>query len=277
MARVIIGAGLIGAGLAEGALARGEDVVIWNRTRSRAEATGARVADSIEQAVQGADAVQVVLTADAAVDAVLPAIYAAAPDILVIDHSTMSVETTGARARQVATEGKRYLHAPVFMNPVSCREARGTVVASGPAELFERAKPLLESMTGKVMYLGPREEAAAAMKLVGNAMIIQTVAALADVFRLADAVGIPREQAHELLYTVNPGNVVKGRGKRMLAQDPEPHWSLAMARKDVGLMLETGGETPMLAALAAHMDRVIEGGLGELDLAVLGFDPSENG
>lgn len=272
MKRVIIGAGLIGAGLAEGALARGEDVVIWNRTRSRAEATGARVADSIAEAVEGAEVVQVVLTADAAIDAVLPAIYAAAPDILVVDHSTTSVEATGARARQLAAEGRRYLHAPVFMNPVSSRASKGTVVASGPRACFEAARPWLEAMTGKVMYLGEREEAAAAMKLVGNAMIIQTVAALADVFHLADAVGIPREQAHALLDTVNPASVVNGRGKRMLEGDPTPHWSLAMARKDVGLMLEAGGHTPLLEALAAEMDAVIATRGGELDLAILGID-----
>lgn len=272
MTRVIIGAGLIGAGLAEGALARGEHVVIWNRTRSRAEATGAQVADSIEDAVKGAQVVQVVLTADAAVDAVLPAIYEASPDILVVDHSTTSVASTGERARRLAAEGKRYLHAPVFMNPVSCRAAKGTVVASGPAALFEQARPLLEPMTGKVLYLGEREEAAAAMKLVGNAMIIQTVAAMADVFRLADAVGIPREQAHALLDTVSPANVVKGRGKRMLDGDPTPHWSLAMARKDVGLMLEAGAHTPLLSALAAEMDAVIMAQGGEDDLAILGIE-----
>lgn len=270
MARVIIGTGLIGTGLAQGALDRGEEVVVWNRTRSRAEATGARVAASIEEAVADADEVQVVLTADAAVEAVLPRIYAARPRILVIDHSTTDVDSTGERARRLAREGARYLHAPVFMNPVSCREGRGTVVVSGPRRLFDRAEPLLASMTGKVLYLGEREEAAAAMKLVGNAMIVQTVAAMADMFALADAVGIPRPQAHALLDTVSPAGVVKGRGKRMLEGDLTPYWSLAMARKDVGLMLDAGGTTPMLEALARRMDAVIEERGGDDDLAVLG-------
>ena len=214
--------------------------------------------------------VQIALTADAAVEAVLPRIYAARPDVLVVDHSTTAVEATGARARRLASERMAYLHAPVFMNPVSCRESRGTVVVSGPRALFELAEPVLTPMTGKVMYLGEREEAAAAMKLVGNAMIIQTVAAMADMFSLADAVGIPREQAHALLDTVSPAGVVKGRGKRMLEGDLTPYWSLAMARKDVGLMLEAGGATPMLEALAEQMDAVIEARGGDDDLAVIG-------
>ena len=67
MQRVFLGTGLIGAALAEAACRRGDDVVVWNRTREKAEALeafGATVATSTEEAVAGATRVHLALTSD---------------------------------------------------------------------------------------------------------------------------------------------------------------------------------------------------------------------
>lgn len=279
MERVILGTGLIGTGLAEGARSRGEAVAVWNRSAARAAplaADGVRVAASVAEAVGAATVVHLALTADEAVDAVVQQVFAAAPDVLVVDHSTTSVDATAARATKLAASRHRYLHCPVFMNPVTCRSASGVMLCSGPRAWFDEVAPRLQPMTGELRWVGEAPGAAAAAKLVGNAAIVQIVAALADTHRLAASLGLDADAAHALVQTIDPGRVVRGRGARLAAQDFTPHWSLSMARKDVGLMLQGAGEAPIpvLRAVAAAMDAAIEAGDGELDLAVLGRAPA---
>jgi 3-hydroxyisobutyrate dehydrogenase len=72
----------------------------------------------------------------------------------------------------------------------------------------------------------------------------------------------------------NPASVITGRGRNMLAGDYTPNFELAMARKDVRLMLETAGDAPLstLPGVAARMDELIARGHGGGDLAVMGID-----
>ncbi|MCC6522739.1 MAG: NAD(P)-dependent oxidoreductase [Polyangiaceae bacterium] len=273
-----LGTGLIGAGLAEAAVRRGADVRVWNRTRSKAgalAALGATVAASAAEAVAGAERVHVAVRDDAAVDAVLAACAPGlAPAAVLVDHTTTSPAGTARRARAFAAEGRAFLHAPVFMSPQMCREARGIMLLAGPRALAEAATPALAAMTGTLEYLGERTDLAAAYKLFGNAMIFAVTAGLADVFALATALGVPAPDALGLFAKFNPAATLSYRGERMAQGDYRASFELAMARKDAGLMLEAAGDRPLsiLPALAARMDALLGRGLGADDLGVLAVD-----
>jgi 3-hydroxyisobutyrate dehydrogenase-like beta-hydroxyacid dehydrogenase len=68
--------------------------------------------------------------------------------------------------------------------------------------------------------------------------------------------------------------VVAARGKTMLAGDLTPNFELAMARKDVRLMIETADSVPLAAlpGIAARMDALIAEGHGDEDASVLGAE-----
>ena len=273
-----LGTGLLGAALAEAAAKRGDTVSAWNRSPDKAAALaqfGVRAAPSPAEAVRDALRVHLVLKDDAVVDDVLAAARPGlSADALVIDHSTTLPELTAERAARLAAQGLQYLHCPVFMGPAAARNAQGSMLAAGPAALFEGVKADLARMTGRLEYLGQRADLAAVHKLFGNAMIIGMAAMLADVFTIAQASSVPAEDAVRLLGLIDLNAIVAGRGLNMAKGNFSPSFELTMARKDVRLMLETTGVRPMAAlpAVAARMDQLIAAGHGARDSSVLGID-----
>lgn len=275
----LIGTGLLGSGMARRFLKGGTDVTVWNRTTSKAQALaahGAKVAATPDEAVAGADRVHLILQDDAVVDGVLDHIRAAlAPNAVVIDHSTTLPAKTAARAERAREQGMRFLHAPVFMSPQMAEDGTGLMVVAGPETIFDEVRPVLEAMTGDVWYLGERADLAAAYKLFGNAMLFAINAGLSDVIAMARANAIDPADAVGLFRRFNAGNAILGRGPKMAAGDFHAMFTMVMARKDVGLMMEAAGDQPLIAlpAVARRMDEVIGSGGGDLDLAAISRAP----
>jgi 3-hydroxyisobutyrate dehydrogenase-like beta-hydroxyacid dehydrogenase len=230
------------------------------------------VAVSPAEAVAGADRVHLLLSDDAAVDAVLAqARPGLARGALVVDHTTVSPAGTVARFRRCDEDGIEFLHAPVFMGPQQCRDAAGLMLAAGPQPRFARAEPALRAMTGEVWWVGERPDLAAAYKLFGNAMILVIVGGLSDVYQLAAQLGVSATDAHQLFSRFKPAATIEYRGRKMAEGDFRAMFELVMARKDVRLMLEAAGGAPLtlLPALATRMDEVLAQGRGREDVGVL--------
>lgn len=270
-----LGTGLLGSGMVEAMRRRGEPVVVWNRTASKAEALeahGAKAAASPADAVRGASRVHLCLSEDLAVDAVLDEVVELLRGVPVIDHSTSAPAGVAARMARMEMLGVPYLPAPVFMGPQNARDATGLMLASGPKERFDQLEPFLAPMTGKVWYVGDRADQAAVYKLFGNAAIISMVGVLGDIFQLARASDLPPAAAMEVLTALNPGGFLTARGPKIAAGKFSPaSFELGMARKDVRLMIEACGELPLmvLPGIAAHMDSHLQAGDGSLDFSVI--------
>lgn len=275
---VYLGTGLLGSAFVEAALKRGDRITVWNRTADKAralEAFGASVAATPAEAVRGARIVHLVLKDDDVVDDVVAALRPGLdPQAIIVDHTTTQPARTAERARTLNAAGVRYLHCPVFIGPAAARQTQGTVLAAGPRALFDAVEPELARMAAKVQYCGERPDLAAVYKLCGNAFIIGITALVADVFAVASASGVPPADTLPILELFNPAAVITGRGRSMLKGDFSPAFELAMARKDVRLMMETAGSSPLAAlpGVARRMDALIAEGHGGEDLASLGRD-----
>jgi 3-hydroxyisobutyrate dehydrogenase len=276
-----LGTGLLGANFTRALLRRGEQVQVWNRTAAKArtlEAAGAVVFDDPADAVRGAMRVHLTLSDDAAVDAVLLRAQAGfATGTVIVDHTTTSARGTAARARYWNERGIAFQHAPVFMGPENALAGTGMMLASGDSALFHRLSVELEKMTGKLLYLGPIAERAAGMKLLGNLFLIAMTCGLIDTMALAKAMGISIDDVGTLFDAFNPGAQVPARINRMRSADfSHPSWELAMARKDVRLMIEeatSGRETlAVMPAIAAEMDTWIDRGHAQHDWTVIASD-----
>lgn len=276
MAKVaLLGTGLIGFAMVEGMLRRGDEVTVWNRTTSKAAPLaerGAKVAASVAEAVTGAERVHIVVSDDAAVDGILAAMPALPPETLVIDHSTVSPAGTRARFSACDANELTFLHAPIFMSPQAARDSAGIMLCAGPKARFDRAERALAAMTGTLKWVGERVDQAAALKLFGNAMILTICAGLSDVYRMARALGIEPLEAHALFSTFNPAMAINVRGAKMAQGDFTPSFETTMARKDVRLMTEVGGELFVLPAVAELLDRAIAAGHGSDDCGSIAFD-----
>ncbi len=278
------GTGLLGSGFVRALLRRGETVHVWNRTADKAralEAHGARAFDDPAEAARGAERVHLALSDDASVDDVLaralPGIDKAA---LLVDHTTTSPSATAARVARWDEQGYRFLHAPVFMGPQNALDATGLMLVSGERTRVEAARSHLERMTGKVLDLGDRVDAAAAFKLLGNLFLMFVTSGLADLFTLARAMDIEPRAAASLFEHFNPGATLGVRIDRMLAAEwSKPSWELAMARKDARIMLDEADRArhplKVLPSIAARMDELLTQGHGKSDWTVLAKDALE--
>jgi 3-hydroxyisobutyrate dehydrogenase-like beta-hydroxyacid dehydrogenase len=273
-----LGTGLLGSAFAEAAARRGDAVTAWNRSPDKLLALapfGVKAAATPADAVRGAERVHLILKDDAVVAEVIAAARPGlAADAVVIDHSTTQPQLTAERAARLGAEGIRYLHCPVFMGPSAARNAQGSMLVSGPEAIFNGVKAELARMTGRLDYLGERPDLAALHKLFGNAMFIGLWAVMADILTLAKAGGVAPEDAIKLLGTLDLNAVVAARGTTMASCNFKPTFELAMARKDVQLMLDTAGELPLAAlrSVAARMDQRIASGYGAEVAGVLALD-----
>lgn len=276
------GTGLLGANFVRALRKRGEAVRVWNRTPAKARALkdiGAEVFDDPAEAAKGVSRIHLTLSDDAAVDAVLerarPSIRAG---LYIVDHTTTSPEGAAARAKRWAERGAHFVHAPVFMGPPQALDSTGIMMASGDKAHFDAVASSLAKMTGKLIHLGPDPARAAAFKLMGNLAIMSIGAACVDMLKLAKAMGVPPQEAASLFDWFDPSGSFPPRLHRVIAADfAKPYWELAMARKDVRLMLEAAarGKAPSLTiptALAAEMDRWIASGHAHEDWLVIGKD-----
>lgn len=278
------GMGLLGSNFVQALRERAEEVTVWSRTPENAEAlaeTGARVAPDPAAAARGAERVHITLSDDVAVDDVLerarPGFEAG---VLLVDHTTTSAHATAARAARWKERGVAFLHAPVFMGPDNARTATGIMLVSGDPAIVARAKPALEKMTGALVDVGPKPEMAASMKLLGNLFLMFLQSGFVEMLTLAKALGVSPEQAASLFDCFNPGAQARPRIDRMITANwAQPLWQLAMARKDVRLMLDDAARAEIqlhvLPAIAARMDEVIAQGHGNDDWSVLAKDALE--
>ncbi|HRI17979.1 MAG TPA: NAD(P)-binding domain-containing protein, partial [Burkholderiaceae bacterium] len=238
-----LGTGLMGSGFVRHLLANGEEVAVWNRSPDKAlalEAHGARAFGDAAQAIAGADRIHLALSDDTAVDGVLEPLAAAMPEACwIVDHTTTAVTPTAARVARWNARHRVFVHAPVFMAPANALEGTGLMLVSGEPARHDALLSALQKMTGSVIYLGAAPERAAAFKLFGNLTLLGLLGVLADVNRLAHAVGIPAEEAFSLFKHFNPGQFLPVRAAKIAAGPySPPSFEVAMARKDVRLMIE---------------------------------------
>jgi 3-hydroxyisobutyrate dehydrogenase len=277
------GTGLMGSGFVRRLRANGHEVQVWNRSAAKAralEAEGARAFDDPAAALAGADRLHLSLADDASVDAVLEPLAEAIPaSTWIVDHTTTAVRPTAERVARWNARGRRFVHAPVFMAPANAAEGTGLMLVSGDKARHDALLPALRQMTGNVVYLGEAPERAAAFKLFGNLTLIGLMGVLADVNRLAYAVGIPTAEAFSLFKHFNPGQTLPARAARIEGGAfSTPSFELAMARKDVRLMIEEaqrgGVDLFVMPGVAALFDAAIARGEGALDAAAAARMPN---
>ena len=277
MKLAFLGTGLMGAGFVRRMLANGHSVQVWSRTAAKAqalEAHGARACANAADAVRGVDRIHLSLADDASVDAVLEPLAGTIPaSTWIVDHTTTAVTPTAERCKRWAGRGRVFVHAPVFMAPSNAQDGTGLMLVSGDKATCDALLPALQGMTGKVAWLGEAPERAAAFKLFGNLTLLGMAGVLGDVARLAHAVGIAPADAMGLFAQFNPGAMLPARAAKIASGPFEPpSFEIAMARKDVRLMIEEakrhGVDLAVMPAVAALYDAAIARGDGARDSLV---------
>ena len=142
-------------------------------------------------------------------------------------------------------------------------------MCGGKQEAFDRAKPLLVSLSGSLRYIGPAGEAAKVKALVNMVMNINT-AGLAEGLGLGEALGLDLNMLREVFaQTGAASRVLETDANDMVARDHECYFSAEHAAKDSGIatkLAESAGiPLPLATATLAQYQKLINLGKGHLD------------
>lgn len=276
-----IGLGHMGQAMARNLLKAGHRLIVYNRTRAKAEALasdGAKVARNPAETC-GVDALITMLTGDEAVEAVMfgegGALSALAPRTVHISMSTISVSLSDRLAAAHEKAGCAYLAAPVFGRPEAAAAAKLFIIAAGRPETIARCQPLFDAMGQRTFVLGETPSAANLVKLTGNFLIASMLESLGEAFALVRKSGIdPHRYLDILTSTLFSAPVYKTYGTMIADEKYEPAgFKMSLGLKDVRLALAAAEarEVPMPVASLIHdhfLAGVAQGG-GDADWSSL--------
>ena len=277
-----IGLGGMGRPMAENLLRAGHELVVYNRTRARAEPfeeQGARVEDAPSRASTGVEAVVTMLADDAAVEqAVLGdegVLQGLAAGAVHVSSSTISVELSRRLAAAHLAKGQRYVAAPVFGRPDAAAAAQLWVVAAGRAADVARCTPIFSAVARGSSVVGEEPSMANVVKLAGNFLIASMIEALSEAFALTRKSGIAPDVFLGVFESVMARSPILERYAGIIARGEHlpAGFKMYLGLKDVRLALEAGAlaEVPMPFAsqLRDHMLTAVAQGKGDLDWSAL--------
>jgi 3-hydroxyisobutyrate dehydrogenase len=263
----VLGTGIMGAPMARNLARAGHDVRAWNRSRAKAEGLGATVAESPAEAAEGAEVVITMLADGAVVESVMDGVRLSGDQVW---WQASTVGVAAAERLAALASDAAYVDAPVLGTRQPAEEGKLTVLASGPRQ--ERLAAVFEPVAARVLDLGEEPGAGTRMKLVVNAWLVSLLEGLAESIALAEGLGIDPARFLEILDGAPMGSpYAQLKGKAMIARSFDPSFSLKLAAKDARLVAEAaeaaGLDLPLPRAIRAQMEKAIEAGHGEEDMA----------
>lgn len=241
----VIGLGNMGMAMLKRLLVKGHKPSAWDldpAKRDAAREAGASIGADLKHSV--ADITMLSLPHDAAVAEVLAQILPALPQgAAIIDTSTLSPRAVRGFAEQAKPRGVFYLDAPVSGGPAGAAAGSMAMMVGGDAAALERATPILQHLTARLMHIGP-SGAGQVAKLVNNLLVASHLVTAGEALRLGAAAGVSPEA---LLPVLNGAS-----GRSAVTEVNWPRWiipgsfdsgfSAGLMRKDVGLALELARE-----------------------------------
>ena len=276
----LVGAGRMGSAMAGRVAAAGHDLMVFNRTRSRAEElarrTGARVAETADEAAASAEICLVSLADDAAVTATYLAddglIAGVQPGGVVCDLSTIAPATVRGLTPLVAQKGATLIDTPVSGSVSVVESGTLTLMVGGDQAALERARPVLEAFAKSIFHLGD-VGAGATMKLVVNSLIHSLNVAVSEALVLAEKAGLDRQAAYEVFEAGATGApYVKYKRAAFLKPGEVPvAFTLALVAKDQSLIhdlaQQVGARMDQTEAGRQLVAEAVQSGMGERDIS----------
>ncbi len=274
-----LGTGRMGSVLIRRLLAAGTDVLVYNRTKARAEplaALGAKIVDHAPDLARAEVVFVMVGTSQDLLDAICgPAGLLAGDQAprMVIDLSTVSVEASRQARTELAERGTEFLAAPVMGNPRVAAAGRLTFALSGSPEAAAAARPYLDILGAGSSYVG-EGELARTVKLCHNLFLGVVIQSLAEVTVLAEKAGVSRQAFLACINNSVLGSTfTRYKTPALVNLDFHATFTSTLLRKDfdLGLAAAREHEVPMPIAAATHqiVQTLIGYGYGDQDFATV--------
>jgi 3-hydroxyisobutyrate dehydrogenase-like beta-hydroxyacid dehydrogenase len=276
-----IGLGQMGSAIALNLVKAGHRVIVYNRTRSKAEphaSQGAEVADSVADACRR-PVVITMLADDAAVEAAIfgegNGLWTLGKGAVHISMSTISVALSERLAEAHRNAGQAYVAAPVFGRPEAAAAAKLFVVAAGADAELKRCQPLFDAIGQRTFTVGDKPSAANLVKISGNFLLASVIECLGEAFALTRKGGVdPHTYLEILTSTLFSAPAYKTYGTIIADQKYEPAgFKMTLGLKDIRLALAAAvslaAPLPVASLVHDHLLSGIAQGKGDSDWAGL--------
>ena len=275
----VVGVGRMGANIARHLNDEGFSVVaVYDAAADRAtalgEEIGAEATNQLARVTELADYIITVVTDDNAMRQIFSedaddSLLKGASGTTFINCATISPQVHVDVEQLAEKHGASSLEGCMASSITQAREGTLYLMCGGKEKTFNDAKPILDSMSVSLRYIGEAGQAAQVKALVNMVMNINT-AGLAEGLGLGAALGLDLGMLQEVFSQTGANSrVLETDGEDMEARDHECYFSAAHASKDSGIALDlaeaAGLNLPLAEATKNQYDRMIELGKGELD------------
>jgi len=275
-----IGVGTMGRIMLERAMGAGYSAVVVDPSPAATDAAGQAGAEGVRsprEAAERAKWIVMSLPAPRQVQEVLHGedglLQSLSDGHIVVDTSTVDPSTSEKAAEACRFRGAFYLDAPVLGRPASV--GKWVLPVGGDGQALDRITPLLETFAARVVHVGA-SGSGHAFKLLNQLMFSAINGITAEVFAVADKVGISRQKFYEVISSSGAATVsglFLECGRKIVEGDYQPVFSVDLLCKDAGLGLDmaTGAGAPPIISTAVQMcNRLAQAqGMGSLDTSAL--------
>lgn len=266
-----LGLGDIGALMASHLARDPFDLIVWNRTASKAEAFArdhkARVAATPAEAVRDAQVVITCLPSSVEVEAILHGEHGMLGFLrkgaVLIDCTSGDPPTSRSIAAELGGRGVEFIDAPVSGGTTAAKAGTLTVMWGGDQSLFERIRPVMETFGKKIVHAGP-VGSGDALKAVNNALLAVHILSAAEGLAVLVKAGVDPKVALDVI------NASSGRSnssenlipQRVLTRAFPRTFRLALLDKDIGIAAvlaeDLDAATPLIALTAKRFHEARE-------------------
>ncbi|MDQ3199762.1 MAG: NAD(P)-dependent oxidoreductase, partial [Verrucomicrobiota bacterium] len=227
----VIGLGIIGSRVAGAMRNKGLQVFVWNRTpRPEQNFVG-----SPAEVAELCDLVQIFVADD---EALLEMVRQLSPGLtaqhIITAHCTVAPESMRAAAELAQRRGARFLEAPFTGSKVAAEKGQLVYYISGDDAALKQARPILESSSKDIIFIGDKIGDASIMKVATNIVTAATAQIAAEALAIVRKAGIPAELFSRAMKS-NASNsaTIEMKVPLMIAGDFETHFSVKHMLKDV--------------------------------------------
>lgn len=247
------------------------DLVVWNRTASKAEEFArnhkARVAATPADAVRDANIVITCLPSSVEVEAVLHGengmLEALRKGAVLVDCTSGDPPTSRSIAAELGGRGVEFIDAPVSGGTIAAKSGTLTVMWGGEITVFERVRPVIEAFGKKIVHAGA-VGAGDAIKAVNNALLAVHILSTAEGLAVLVKAGVDPKVALDVI------NASSGRSnssenlipQRVITRAFPRTFRLALLQKDIGIAAvmaeDLNARTPLLSLTAERFHEARE-------------------
>ena len=252
----------------------GYNLTVFNRSKNKAEPLkefGAKISNTLKDAVDGSDIVITMLTDDTAVDEVMnntDFLENLKSGSIVIDMSSVKPTTATKHGNNLKLKNINYLDAPVSGGTIGAEEASLAIMVGGEQNIFDDAFDILKKM-GNPTLVGPIGSGQVS-KLANQIIVGLTIGAVAEAVTLCEKAGAdPNKMIKALSGGWADSKVLQTHGKRMINKDFTPKGRTSVHLKDMNNILECANNynthLPISNLVKEMYKSLVDNGHGETD------------